>query len=296
MPENAAARACGTLTSVSVSRSQDARSGAGGRTSAVPRHEHRELLGALPAGAQLALVGRGGHRGHPCSPPHARRRCRRLGPPGVNEQPRPAFYALPAGGWRDYVTLLHVPYTLWHLSYVVIGAALAPAWLPDRLVVALVAFFLALGIGAHALDELQGRPLATQIPRRSSGRSRRLSSPALSRSASSRRSPGRLAARLRWLWRLHRHRLQPRALRRGVPWRRVVRGRLGRASRARGVPRRRRAALLGRRSCGDLRRCPELRAAVPLDAGTPAAPGGARTSRARSSSPTRGSFRSPVRS
>lgn len=82
----------------------------------------------------------------------------------MTEQPRPAFYALPAGGWRDYVTLLHIPYTLWHLSYVVIGAALAPAWLPDRLVVALVAFFLALGIGAHALDELRGRPLATHIP------------------------------------------------------------------------------------------------------------------------------------
>jgi hypothetical protein len=77
---------------------------------------------------------------------------------------RPAFYALRPGGWRDYVTLLHVPYTLWHLSYVVIGAALAPVWLPGRLGATLVAFFLALGIGAHALDELQGRPLATRIP------------------------------------------------------------------------------------------------------------------------------------
>ena len=78
--------------------------------------------------------------------------------------PRPAFYALRTGGWRDYVTLLHAPYTLWHLSYVVIGAALAPVWLPGRLGATLVAFFLALGIGAHALDELRGRPLATQIP------------------------------------------------------------------------------------------------------------------------------------
>jgi hypothetical protein len=43
---------------------------------------------------------------------------------------RASFYALQPGGWRDYVTLLHLPYTLWHLSYVVIGAALAPAWLP----------------------------------------------------------------------------------------------------------------------------------------------------------------------
>ncbi len=79
---------------------------------------------------------------------------------------RAAFYALRPGGWRDYVTLLHPPYTAWHLSYVVIGAALAPVWLPLRLGVGLVAFFLGLGIGAHALDELHGRPLGTRIPER----------------------------------------------------------------------------------------------------------------------------------
>jgi hypothetical protein len=77
---------------------------------------------------------------------------------------RPAFYALAAGGWRDYVTILHVPYTAWHLAYVAIGAALAPDLRADRLLAALAAFFLALGIGAHALDELQGRPLRTAIP------------------------------------------------------------------------------------------------------------------------------------
>ena len=79
---------------------------------------------------------------------------------------RASWYALRPGGWRDYVTLLHVPYTLWHLSYVVIGAALAPLWLPSRLGWTLAAFALALGIGAHALDELRGRPLATRIPDR----------------------------------------------------------------------------------------------------------------------------------
>jgi hypothetical protein len=76
---------------------------------------------------------------------------------------RPAFYALAPGGWRDYVTLLHLPYTAWHLSYVAIGAALAPEPAGRRLLAALVAFFLALGIGAHALDELNGRPLNTRI-------------------------------------------------------------------------------------------------------------------------------------
>ena len=78
---------------------------------------------------------------------------------------RPAFYALESGGWRDYVTLLHLPYTAWHLSYVVIGAALAADFAGGRLLAALASFFLALGIGAHALDELNGRPLQTRIPR-----------------------------------------------------------------------------------------------------------------------------------
>jgi hypothetical protein len=84
----------------------------------------------------------------------------------MSVEARPAFYALAPGRWRDYVTLLHPPYTLWHLSYVVIGAALAPDWRPTRLVATLAAFFLAVGIGAHALDELNGRPLSTQIPDR----------------------------------------------------------------------------------------------------------------------------------
>ena len=81
------------------------------------------------------------------------------------ESDRPAFYALRAGGWRDYVTLLHLPYTAWHLSYVAIGAALAPGFEISRLVPLLAAFFLAVGIAAHALDELNGRPLGTRIPR-----------------------------------------------------------------------------------------------------------------------------------
>ena len=78
-------------------------------------------------------------------------------------QLRPAWYALRRGGARDWVTLLHLPYTAWHLSYVAIGAALAPTFHGDRLLAALAAFFLALGVAAHALDELNGRPLGTQI-------------------------------------------------------------------------------------------------------------------------------------
>jgi len=82
----------------------------------------------------------------------------------VSVEQRPAFYALATGGWRDYVTLLHPPYTLWHLSYVVIGAALAPELPVNRLLWGVTAFALALGVGAHALDELNGRPLRTAIP------------------------------------------------------------------------------------------------------------------------------------
>jgi hypothetical protein len=79
---------------------------------------------------------------------------------------RPAFYALRSGGWRDLVTLLHPPYTAWHLSYVALGAAAAPVVYADRLGAALGAFFLAVGISAHAFDELNGRPLGTALSRR----------------------------------------------------------------------------------------------------------------------------------
>jgi hypothetical protein len=79
---------------------------------------------------------------------------------------RPAFYALAPGGWRDYLTLLHPPYTAWHLSYVAIGAALAPELREGRLAATAAAFFLGMGVAAHALDELNGRPLATRIPNR----------------------------------------------------------------------------------------------------------------------------------
>jgi hypothetical protein len=78
---------------------------------------------------------------------------------------RPAFYALSPGGARDYWTLLHPPYTLWHLAFVALGACIADPLSLRYLALALVAFFLAVGVAAHALDELHGRPLGTRIPR-----------------------------------------------------------------------------------------------------------------------------------
>jgi hypothetical protein len=82
-----------------------------------------------------------------------------------SDAPRPAFYALSPGGWRDLATILHPPYTAWHLSYVAIGAALAPTFVLWRMCAALGAFLLALGVACHALDELAGRPLGTQLSR-----------------------------------------------------------------------------------------------------------------------------------
>ena len=76
---------------------------------------------------------------------------------------RAAFYALSPGGWRDVVTILHPPYTAWHLSYVALGAAVAPEFHAVRLWAALGAFFLGVGIAAHALDELNGHPLGTRL-------------------------------------------------------------------------------------------------------------------------------------
>lgn len=80
----------------------------------------------------------------------------------------PAFYArrprASGRAWADWWVLLHPPYTLWHLSYVAIGATIASRFDGGRLVATLVAFFLAVGVCAHALDELHGRPLRTAIP------------------------------------------------------------------------------------------------------------------------------------
>jgi hypothetical protein len=84
----------------------------------------------------------------------------------VVTQARPAFYALEPGGWRDFITILHPPYTAWHLSYVAIGAGLAPVIHWGWFGATLAAFFLAMGVGAHALDELQGRPLQTRLSNR----------------------------------------------------------------------------------------------------------------------------------
>lgn len=86
-----------------------------------------------------------------------------MGEKELTARQRAAWYAPAQGRWADWVSLLHPPYTAWHLSYVLVGAALAPVMSVERLIATLVAFGLAVGLGAHGLDELRGRPLGTSI-------------------------------------------------------------------------------------------------------------------------------------
>ena len=79
---------------------------------------------------------------------------------------RPAFYARGRGRMGDLLTLLHPPYTAWHLSYFALGTAVAPHLYVNRLLWGLAAFALAVGVAAHALDELHDRPLGTGFSER----------------------------------------------------------------------------------------------------------------------------------
>lgn len=74
-----------------------------------------------------------------------------------------SYYARKGSKKADYWTVLHPPYTIWHLSYVIIGSAMTPDINWPVLVLLLLAFFCGTGIGAHALDELNGRPLKTEF-------------------------------------------------------------------------------------------------------------------------------------
>src|SRR3978361_1693902 len=109
---------------------------------------------------RLTMRRRRARRGH-----EARRRtARQAARPAMRAAPeRPAFYALGRGRAGELLTLLHPPYTAWHLSYFALGAAVAPHVYAYRLLWGLAAFALAVGIAAHALDELHDRPLGTGL-------------------------------------------------------------------------------------------------------------------------------------
>jgi hypothetical protein len=78
---------------------------------------------------------------------------------------QPAYYARTGSPGRDLLALLHPPYTMWHLSYVAMGAAIAPQLDWIHLGGTVLAFLFGMGIGAHALDELHDRPLGTTLSR-----------------------------------------------------------------------------------------------------------------------------------
>ncbi len=52
--------------------------------------------------------------------------------------------------------MLHPPYTLMVLSFVVMGAAISPRFSIPVLLATLAAYFMGLGIGAHFLDQITG--------------------------------------------------------------------------------------------------------------------------------------------
>jgi len=78
--------------------------------------------------------------------------------PEVNDR-RAEWFVPPIGPvkFRIFLGLLFLPYTGMVLAYTVIGATLAETIDPQRVVALAIAYFLGLGIAAHALDALGNR-------------------------------------------------------------------------------------------------------------------------------------------
>lgn len=77
-----------------------------------------------------------------------------------------AWYVIPSENrLLRWFNLLHWPYLMWHLSYVVMGALLVPDPNWSLLGWTILAFFLGMGIAAHAFDLLKGDPLRLSLSR-----------------------------------------------------------------------------------------------------------------------------------
>ena len=175
----------------------------------VPRPVDHRALRAVAAAAAARRVARRRHRGRRARATEPRRRG---GDVGTQEEVRPAFYALRRGGWRDYVTLLHPPYTLWHLSYVAIGAALAPHFHLDRLLWALARVLPRDGRRGARARRAEGPPAPDADPERGARRARRRLARRRGRDRHRRGERlGLRAARVRRRRRRARPGLQPRA-------------------------------------------------------------------------------------
>jgi len=84
------------------------------------------------------------------------RRSRMEPPPGASAS-RASEWFVPSFGherFRSFIGLLFLPYTGMVLAFLAIGAALAPRIIWGRLLAIEVIYFLALAVGAHALDAL----------------------------------------------------------------------------------------------------------------------------------------------
>jgi hypothetical protein len=77
-----------------------------------------------------------------------------------------AWYARSGGKLQELYTIMHLPYTSMVLSYVLIGAALSPSFYPNRVISTLLAYFLGLGLSAHALNELHARHWGETLTKR----------------------------------------------------------------------------------------------------------------------------------
>src|ERR1700758_5130708 len=135
----------------------------------VPRALDQRALPAISArvdGERLA-VSRDRERDRPAHEPG--RRGRHVGAKGrcvtrgrrraMTQCPQPRFTVGEVAGGRTGGRSC----TLWHVSYAVLGASLAPHLNWTVLAATALAFFLAVGLAAHALDEVNGRPLRTAI-------------------------------------------------------------------------------------------------------------------------------------
>jgi hypothetical protein len=72
----------------------------------------------------------------------------------MKEKLNGAWYALGGNKVREFYTIMHLPYTSMVLSYTLVGAMLSPAIYFDRAILTVLAYFLGLGLSAHALNEL----------------------------------------------------------------------------------------------------------------------------------------------
>lgn len=89
-----------------------------------------------------------------------------MGKAGTGAGSATAWYIMPSDRlWARWLNVLHWPFTLWHLSYVALGAAMAGEIHWVILGWTVLAFFLAMGIGAHCLDLVRGDPLALRLSR-----------------------------------------------------------------------------------------------------------------------------------